>query len=540
MAVSNNTAWEIRTTGSNLNGGGFVTGATGIDYSQQDAHQYGFSDLVSLNGNSNPATITSASHSFVANDVGNLIRISAGTSWTASWYQIVSIDGLGGAVLDRGCGSIASLSGGVYRVGGAANFSNNTTTDTQFLSAIRGTVHIKSGTYSTAAMAGGVGTLAVYDTARGDNTNNATKAIFNVNGTWTMSTGWIVSNIIAIGFATTVISMSAGTRLSESKIMCNSNGGTAVKMSGSSQLAIINCEVISRIGIGIDLANTSGGVQVLYCYIHDCNIAISCTLAQVPRFIKGCIIESCNTGINYSFASSMIVDSCTIFGSTNRLTVGMVSTVSSTILYLTNTIISGFVTGISASSANSLSYANSNNYFNNTTNRVVELAGIDDVSIDPQFLNVGLITGTNATSTINVLNDALADFSTVTDEICYLNVLSGTGVVVGNYKILSHTGTSLVVDGTQLQLSIGSNISYQITIGRNYAVGTNMQGLGLPKAIGVSTVAYADIGAIQSNGNPGYNSDPGTSNVKNGTTYTIGGTNLTGTLVATSNKSSIG
>lgn len=123
------TTWEIRpTNGSNNNGGGFVTGSTGTDFSQQNAAQYTFSDLASANGTTNPCVVSSVSHSFVAADVGNLIHITAGTNWTAGYYELVSV-AAGAATLDRACGTAAALTSGTYFVGGAiqtlAQFSSN-------------------------------------------------------------------------------------------------------------------------------------------------------------------------------------------------------------------------------------------------------------------------------------------------------------------------------------------------------------------------------------------------------------------------------
>lgn len=113
------TVWEVRpTNGVDTNGGGFVTGASGTDFSQQNAAQYTFADLASTNGTTSPCIVSSASHSFVAADVGNVMQITAGTSWTTGFYEIVSVAS-NNATLDRACGSAASISGGTYAVGGA-------------------------------------------------------------------------------------------------------------------------------------------------------------------------------------------------------------------------------------------------------------------------------------------------------------------------------------------------------------------------------------------------------------------------------------
>jgi hypothetical protein len=62
--------------------------------------------------------ITSATHNFVAADVGNLIQITAGTNWTTGFYQIVSV-AANAATLDRAVGTAVSLTNGTFAVGGA-------------------------------------------------------------------------------------------------------------------------------------------------------------------------------------------------------------------------------------------------------------------------------------------------------------------------------------------------------------------------------------------------------------------------------------
>src|SRR5438105_2455552 len=98
MAISASFVWEVRTTGADTNGGGFKTGATGTDFSQQDAAQASGADLA-VDATTN-TKITSATHNFVAADVGNLIQISAGTGYTTGFYEIVSVAS-NAATLDR-------------------------------------------------------------------------------------------------------------------------------------------------------------------------------------------------------------------------------------------------------------------------------------------------------------------------------------------------------------------------------------------------------------------------------------------------------
>lgn len=117
--ASNNSVFEMRpTNGNDSNGGGFVSGASGTDFSQQNSAQYTFTTLASSNGTTNPCVVSDTNHNFVASDVGNIMQITAGTNWTTSFFQIVSV-AANNATLDRACGTAASLTNGTYAVGGA-------------------------------------------------------------------------------------------------------------------------------------------------------------------------------------------------------------------------------------------------------------------------------------------------------------------------------------------------------------------------------------------------------------------------------------
>ncbi len=114
MAISALAQFEVRTTGVDTNGGGFVAGATGTDFSQQDAAQSSGTDLVvdaTLN-----TKVTSATHNFVAADVGNLIQITAGAGWTTGFYQVLSVAS-NAATLDRSPAA-TSTTGGTWALGG--------------------------------------------------------------------------------------------------------------------------------------------------------------------------------------------------------------------------------------------------------------------------------------------------------------------------------------------------------------------------------------------------------------------------------------
>ena len=78
MALPAATVWEVRpTAGSDTNGGGFVAGASGTDYSQQNAANSAGSDISTTDVvATGVATITSATASFTSAIVGNVIYLA--------------------------------------------------------------------------------------------------------------------------------------------------------------------------------------------------------------------------------------------------------------------------------------------------------------------------------------------------------------------------------------------------------------------------------------------------------------------------------
>lgn len=167
MAIAAATVWEVRTTGSDTNGGGYSSGGT--DWSQQDAAQYSVTDAVT-NGTT---TITSASANFGTDVVGNVLYIAGGTgSITAGWYQIASRTNATTIVVDRATG-LTTGTGATLKIGGALASPGQCSAV-----AINGNaIHQKAGTYtvtraSTNVAGGCVSAAAIawygYQTTRGD------------------------------------------------------------------------------------------------------------------------------------------------------------------------------------------------------------------------------------------------------------------------------------------------------------------------------------------------------------------------------------
>lgn len=115
MALNAAIVWEVRTTGADTNGGGFKTGATGTDWSQQNAAQYAVTDGVTAG----TTTITSITANFGTDVVGNVIYVAGGTgSVAAGWYEIISRTNSTTIVVDRSTGLTAGT-GVTLNIGGA-------------------------------------------------------------------------------------------------------------------------------------------------------------------------------------------------------------------------------------------------------------------------------------------------------------------------------------------------------------------------------------------------------------------------------------
>ena len=112
MAIPAAAVWEVRpTVGSDTNGGGFVTGASGTDFSQQDAANSGASNKSTTDAvGIGTTTVTSATANFTSAIVGNIIYLDGG------WYEVVTFTNSTTIVVDR---STPTGTGLAMNIGGA-------------------------------------------------------------------------------------------------------------------------------------------------------------------------------------------------------------------------------------------------------------------------------------------------------------------------------------------------------------------------------------------------------------------------------------
>jgi hypothetical protein len=79
------------------------------------ASEYSFANFAATLATGSAPSITSASHNFTADEVGNFFNLTAGTNWTPGLYEIANVVG-NAAILDRACATVASPTSGTANV----------------------------------------------------------------------------------------------------------------------------------------------------------------------------------------------------------------------------------------------------------------------------------------------------------------------------------------------------------------------------------------------------------------------------------------
>ena len=285
MALPSSLVWEVRTTGSDLNGGAFDASlrVTGTDYSQQDAAQAVYSDL-SINA-TDATKVTSVARPFQATDVGNTIRVPSGISgFTVGVYVIQTVSG-GVAGLDRACGTTGTTQGsGSIRLGGAIATLSRLASDM----VAKNLAFVKSGNYSetgTVTFTQGAATpnpgvppsrVIGYSSVRSDyDTLGLSRPTITIGGMGDglvfNAGGWSIQNLVVAGGGTvgTTIRTTGGD--SVNILNCKVTGFTSMGIAMRYRSQAHLCEVTgATASVGIYVANSG---MVSRCYVHDVNLS---------------------------------------------------------------------------------------------------------------------------------------------------------------------------------------------------------------------------------------------------------------------------
>ena len=253
MALAAATVWEVRGgAGADTNGGGFVTGASGTDYSQQNSAQYALTGLASA-GSGNTILYASAS----ADMVGNIANAVSGTNVNTGYYQIVSVS-VGVSITFSTNNAGQSIASGVaaslvLNIGGALA----TVKQAVLNMGVGGMIcYVKAATYTQTAVvtqasisAGTTVTMIGYTSSRDDGGQATVTTATNSTNLFQYSTGsnWVWQNFI---FSNTAGTPAAG--------FINTNASYTMF------LYFINCK-FTGFTYGVYVPSGSSVTMVLYC-----------------------------------------------------------------------------------------------------------------------------------------------------------------------------------------------------------------------------------------------------------------------------------
>jgi hypothetical protein len=372
-----------------------TSGTCGLDFSRGTAAIINGTDLASADGDNNPTTVTSAGTPFSNRFIGNLIHITAGASWTAGWYEIVSCSGAN-AVLDRAAsGTNGSITGGTFYVGGALSLGT-ATDDAVFESLLAGnhcfvkgaltfggTVNVSSAAFGNRSSAV---TVQGYKTVRGETLAVADYPTVDIGATvFTLGEFWKVRYLNITGTGNPYcVSVSAFTKLSYCKVVNTGAALAAIYTAGGS--FIYGCDL--KGGSGAASAISAGSyTTIMGNYIHDTATGILMNTGFGIAVINN-IIAACSTvGLDFTSSSdsgSTVVGN-TFYGAETPAGIGLRVIANTYRVAIVNNIFYGWTTALSAAGTTQVHYNDYNNFYNNTTNATNVQKGPNDQAISPSF-----------------------------------------------------------------------------------------------------------------------------------------------------------
>ena len=319
--------WEVRTTGSNANGGFFVTGSGGTDYSQQNGAQY-----TAATATTSTTTLGVSSGSFTAQMVGNGVQISGG-SCTAGFYEITVFNSAASVTIDRSAGT---GSGCTINVGGGL-----LTIATALAPLTAGnTVWIQSGTYTVTASLSFPAlqaSIVGYHTSHGDNASGTRPLITTATNSvplLVLTTGAAQPTLQNLTFSTTAGTASTGLSAAGAVttpvviLNCLFTGFTTGISFPSPNLppALLayQLEVTGSTGtaaIEMDSSSIAYTMSCSSCYIHDqvgvvYGIYSNSSSTAIATFsITNTIFKANAFGAVAVKANNLVVENCSFFNS---------------------------------------------------------------------------------------------------------------------------------------------------------------------------------------------------------------------------------
>lgn len=433
MSISASTIFEIRTAGNDTNGGGFVEGAAGTDYSQQDTKNTAGNDISTTDAVGNgTSTLTSATANFQASIVGNIIYLQGGTApLAAGWYQVTARASTTSITLDR---TVSTGTGITMNIGGALASLGQAGASSGGVTGLR--YYIKAGTYTISStsnnVSGGCFTIDPawvqgYQTARND---YGTPPVLQANGVITSFA------VIGVGFS--------GSRF-ENITVDGNNRTNSRGFTGSSQAGVLyRCNAINCTNNGFNLSNT---------------VAIQCTAT------------GCSSQAAFSFFGG-IARNCVAYSNTiGGFNAGTAATKFEGCVAYSNTGV-GFNLAVGGCVASGcVAYANTTHGFS--------MGAVAGISLFNCIAETNTTTGFNFTGN-SLLMQRCAAYNNGT------NFNIGTGKFVNNLNPTTGTG-SFFTNAAGADFSLNNTAS----------AGAALRGTGYPGVLPIGGTGYIDVGALQ-------------------------------------------
>lgn len=318
--VSANTVWEVETGGVDTNGGGFVTGASGTDFSQQAAAQFTLTTATSAGAGSIILEAQAATTM-----VGNILHITGGPNFIVGWYQITAVSAGVSITVDRPCTSGVGSSG-AGKIGGA--FATPAGAHAAMIlsgsaTGVGGNIcYIKSGTYTqtttwTVTLAQNICINFVgYNTTRTLVNTDATRPLLT---TATNAVSLITTTAAeAVIWRNLTFTTTAGTKAIALAGVGGVSGDTA-------PLRFVNCKWSTAFP-GIQ-STGNGGTTIQHIVYSGCEMTGTSTFAialasnSLPVVeMYGCNIHACAGGITSTGGVNniLVLDHCLIVDNTDR------------------------------------------------------------------------------------------------------------------------------------------------------------------------------------------------------------------------------
>jgi hypothetical protein len=254
-----------------------TAGTWSVDYSQQAAAQFAFTDLVI---GATTTQFTSVANPVGKNMVGNIMQVVSGTGFTTGWFEVVSTSTIT-ATCDRSLGTTAST-GGHANLGGcldgfATAASAAVAANKIFVQTSGGFTSATTTTFAQST--GGIGLptrLIGYTTYRGDNG----RAVL------TLATNTGLTGVAATG---------QGLWVENIEVNCASLGTSVGIGFTGYRSAVRNCKVSNFTKAGIYFAGGGNGLQVIN---NEITGGTSAALAAINVTQLGFVIEDNNVHDN--------------------------------------------------------------------------------------------------------------------------------------------------------------------------------------------------------------------------------------------------